>query len=118
MGVSSYTAHRNKEVFGKDAKDFRPERWLEASEEQVRVMERSMLHFGAGNHLCLGKNISAREMYKVVPCLLRSFKVSFIFFLFFLSFLSVFNSTPPGGGDFLVSYAMYFRKVLSLPRLT
>ena len=76
VGVSSWTAHRNKEVFGEDAKIFRPERWLEASEEQVRLMEKSMLHFGAGNHLCLGRNISAREIYKLVPSLLRTFKVS------------------------------------------
>ncbi|MCJ1386172.1 hypothetical protein MMC17_009298 [Xylographa soralifera] len=78
VGVSSWTVHRNKAVFGDDAKDFRPERWLEASEEKVRLMERSMLHFGAGNHLCLGKNISAREIYKVVPSLLRTFKVELV----------------------------------------
>lgn len=76
VGVSSWAIHRNKEVFGEDAQTFRPERWLEASEEQVRLMEKSMLHFGAGNHLCLGKNISAREMYKLVPSLMRTFKVS------------------------------------------
>ena len=35
-----------------------------------------MLHFGAGNHLCLGKNVSAREMWCVVPSLMRTFKVS------------------------------------------
>ena len=80
VGVSSWTVHRNKAVFGDDAKAFRPERWLEASEEQVRLMEKSMLHFGAGNHLCLGKNISAREIYKVVPSLLRTFKVSLVVF--------------------------------------
>lgn len=75
VGVSSWAVHHNKDVFGQDVDVFRPERWLEASEEQVRLMERSMLHFGAGNHLCLGKNISAREMYKVVPSLMRTFKV-------------------------------------------
>ena len=77
VGVSSWAVHHNKDVFGQDVNEFRPERWLDASEEQVRLMERSMLHFGAGNHLCLGKNISAREMYKVVPSLMRTFKVSF-----------------------------------------
>lgn len=75
VGVSSWAVHHNKDVFGQDVDTFRPERWLEPSEEQVRLMERSMLHFGAGNHLCLGKNISAREMYKVVPSLMRAFKV-------------------------------------------
>lgn len=78
VGVSSYATHRNKEVFGEEPKAFRPERWLEANEERVRSMEKSMLHFGAGNHLCLGKNISVREMYKVVPSLMRTFKVDTI----------------------------------------
>ena len=76
VGVSSWATHRNKEVFGDDAHTFRPERWPEASEAQVRLMEKSMLHFGAGNHSCLGKNISVREMYKLVPSLMRTFKVS------------------------------------------
>ena len=78
VGVSSYATHRKKESFGEEPKAFRPERWLEASEERVRSMEKSMLHFGAGNHLCLGKNISAREMYKLVPSLMRTFKVNII----------------------------------------
>ena len=78
VGVSSYATHRNEDIFGEEPKAFRPERWLEASEERVRLMEKSMLHFGAGNHLCLGKNISVREMYKVVPSLMRTFKVDTI----------------------------------------
>ena len=85
VGVSSWATHRNKEVFGEDAQTFRPERWLEGSEEQVRLMEKSMLHFGAGNHLCLGKNISAREMYKLVPSLMRTFKVSLPLWLWLYS---------------------------------
>lgn len=76
VGVSPWAVGRNKEAFGHDVEVFRPERWTEASEEKVRAMERSMLHFGAGNHMCLGRNISAREIYKLVPALFRTFKVS------------------------------------------
>ncbi|KAL9069682.1 MAG: hypothetical protein Q9161_005383 [Pseudevernia consocians] len=74
VGVSPWAVHRDKATFGEDVETFRPERWTEAGEEKVRAMERAMLHFGAGNHMCLGKNISAREMYKLVPSLLRAFK--------------------------------------------
>ena len=76
VGVSTWATHRNTEVFGQDAKTFRPERWLEASEQRVRLMEKTMLHFGAGNHMCLGKHIALMEIYKVIPSLLRTFKVS------------------------------------------
>ena len=75
VGVSQWAVQRNKEVFGEDVNTFRPERWSEASEQKVREMERAMFHFGAGNHMCLGRNVSAREMYMVTPALLRTFKV-------------------------------------------
>ena len=31
VGINTWVAHYNEEVFGKDAKDFRPERWIEES---------------------------------------------------------------------------------------
>jgi cytochrome P450 len=47
-------------VFGKDAQEFRPERWLE-SEERFRVMEKAMLVFGAGTRTCIGKHVSVAD---------------------------------------------------------
>jgi cytochrome P450 len=32
VGIKSWVAHRNREVFGNDANIFRPERWLEDKE--------------------------------------------------------------------------------------
>lgn len=54
IGISPWAVHHNKDVFGPDVNDFRPGRWLDANEKQVHLMERLMLHFGAGNHWCLG----------------------------------------------------------------
>jgi len=45
-------------VYGEDVDCFRPERWLDATEEQLKAMERSSLAFGAGSRVCIGKNIS------------------------------------------------------------
>lgn len=39
-----------------------------------------MLQFGAGHRVCIGKNISYLEVYKVVPELLRRFEVCYILF--------------------------------------
>ena len=43
VGISGWATQRNKQVFGDDAESYRPERWLDADEKQVRVMDRSML---------------------------------------------------------------------------
>lgn len=49
VGINPFVAHRNKQVFGEDADQFRPERWL-AEKDTIREMERyfmgvSHLHF-------------------------------------------------------------------------
>ncbi|KAM0720212.1 hypothetical protein Q7P37_004348 [Cladosporium fusiforme] len=74
VGINPWVAARDKEAYGEDADDFRPERWLEADGEGLRVMERNFLAFGGGTRTCLGKNISLLEMSKVVPQVLRQFE--------------------------------------------
>ena len=41
VGMNAWVLHRDKQVFGDDVETFRPERWLDASEEQLRLMNRS-----------------------------------------------------------------------------
>ncbi|KAH8758356.1 cytochrome P450 family protein [Diaporthe sp. PMI_573] len=73
VGINSWVAHRNAEVFGSRVDDFRPERWLTGDEETDRKMDRYFLTFGHGARTCLGKNISMMEMCKLVPKLVRKF---------------------------------------------
>ena len=74
VGCSAWTVHLNQ-VFGECPHEFRPRRWLEASSEQHRAMEKAFLAFGAGARTCIGKNISLLEIYKLVPALLTRFEV-------------------------------------------
>jgi cytochrome P450 len=75
VGCNAWVVHRRKEVFGEDVDVFRPERWIEASPEQLKTMNAAMFQFGAGSRTCIGKNISLLEIYKLVPTFLRNFKV-------------------------------------------
>lgn len=77
-GCSAWVLHQNTDVYGKDAADFRPERWIEASPEQKRRMNNTLFSFGAGARTCIGKNISLLELYKLVPTILRRFEVSLL----------------------------------------
>jgi len=77
VGCSAVVVNRNKRVFGPNADVWYPERWLEGSTEDRSRMAARLFHFGAGSSQCLGKNIALVEVYKVIPVLLRNFKVSY-----------------------------------------
>lgn len=79
VGCSAWVIHRREEIFGADVDSYRPERWLEASDEQLKTMNGTMFQFGAGSRTCIGKNISLMEIYKLVPSFLRRFDVCFIY---------------------------------------
>lgn len=66
IGWSSFGLMRNEEVWGPDAKMFRPERWLEGTAEERRRMDSDVdLVFGYGKYACLGKNVAMMELNKV-----------------------------------------------------
>lgn len=44
-------------VFGDDAHEFRPKRWL-VSKEKYRAMESAMLVYGADTRICIGRHVS------------------------------------------------------------
>ncbi|KAI1342698.1 benzoate 4-monooxygenase cytochrome P450 [Xylariaceae sp. FL0016] len=66
VGVNAWVLHANKEIYGEDADQFRPERWLEASDEKRLKMSQCLFSFGAGMHTCIGKNIAILMITKLV----------------------------------------------------
>ncbi|CAI6332382.1 unnamed protein product [Periconia digitata] len=75
VGCNPCIVQYDTAVFGEDAEEFSPERWLE-SEERTRAMEKSLLTFGGGTRVCIGKNISLTELHTLMPEVLRHFDVS------------------------------------------
>lgn len=68
VNYAVWPLHLSKEVFGKDADEFRPERWLlEKDEKKLANMHRvHELLFGYGKYQCLGRPIAMMEIGKTV----------------------------------------------------
>lgn len=82
VGMNPYIVGRNKGVFGADADDFRPDRWLqqqgegdEAYKDRMQLWGTAQIQFGGGSRICLGRNLSIMEVYKVVPTLIATFDI-------------------------------------------
>lgn len=66
IGWSPFGLMRNEAIWGADAKMFRPERWLEGSEEMRKKRDLDLdMVFGSGKYLCLGRNVAMMELNKV-----------------------------------------------------
>lgn len=81
IGFNAYVLHRNKEVWGPDAEEFKPERWLQDAGESEEIFKERLQHmnnvdlsFSAGSRKCIGMNIGKMEVYKTVPTLISLFE--------------------------------------------
>ncbi|KAK4463171.1 Pisatin demethylase [Cladorrhinum samala] len=80
VGMNPYIAGRNKAVYGPDADEFRPERWMqsdgeddEAYKERLRRIAASDLSFGGGSRICLGRNLALMEVYKFLATMVNRY---------------------------------------------
>ncbi|KAI0841395.1 cytochrome P450 [Hypoxylon sp. FL0890] len=76
IGVNGWVVHHNREIFGVDADEFRPDRWLDAAPSQLSTMEQTLSPFGFGSRTCIGKNVSLLEINKIIPALAKDFDFS------------------------------------------
>eukprot|EP01120_Amphizonella_sp_Union-15-10_P001079 TRINITY_DN1113_c0_g1_i1.p1 TRINITY_DN1113_c0_g1~~TRINITY_DN1113_c0_g1_i1.p1 ORF type:complete len:497 (-),score=74.65 TRINITY_DN1113_c0_g1_i1:42-1532(-) len=70
--VPSYSLHRLEEVWGSDAKIFRPERWIENG---FKPPVGYYMPFGKGSRICVGNVFATLEMRIAVLMLLQNFEL-------------------------------------------
>lgn len=82
VGCNPISLHRNTEIFGPDAGEFNPGRWLDNNTStsttesgRRRQMDRVNLTWGGGARTCPGRNLAEMVLCKVVPSLVREFEV-------------------------------------------
>lgn len=83
VGTNPWVMHTDPRIFGPDAEQYRPERWLQGNGEtseayaaRLKMMKDADMSFGGGNRVCLGRPLALVELYKVVSFVFGSYDVS------------------------------------------
>ncbi|MCJ1403292.1 hypothetical protein MMC11_006515 [Xylographa trunciseda] len=70
VGCNPYVLHRSKEMWGKDAEEWNPARWLDEF-GQEKLIPKGLATFGRGARACVGKEIAWIIMGKAVVQMCR-----------------------------------------------
>ncbi|KAI4159126.1 MAG: hypothetical protein LQ342_006830 [Letrouitia transgressa] len=73
VGTSAYIVHRDPSVYGVDADEFHPERWLDVDVSRIRRMQSHFFAFGRGERGCSGRTLAMLLVGKFTVNLLRTF---------------------------------------------
>ncbi|XEU99841.1 hypothetical protein FSHL1_005128 [Fusarium sambucinum] len=75
VGTSSAILQTNKRIFGQDAAEFRPERWLSKDSSQLSKLDKVNLIWGEPHRRCPGQNLALMLVEMIVPRLFREFNM-------------------------------------------
>ena len=79
--INVCATHMNPDVYGPDATDFRPSRWIssiEGKESLIRVAQGAFLPWSAGPRSCPGYKMSQVEFVSVFMTIFRRFRVEVV----------------------------------------
>lgn len=69
LSVPSYTIHHSKEIWGADASEFIPERWVRLTARQ----KAAFIPFSHGPRACVGRNVAEMELLVIAATVFRLF---------------------------------------------
>jgi cytochrome P450 len=77
VAYNSYGMGRMESIWGRDAREYRPERWLNPADGTFRPDSPfRFVAFHAGPRLCLGKEMAYIQMKSIVACVLEELDVA------------------------------------------
>ncbi|KAJ5721021.1 P450 monooxygenase [Penicillium malachiteum] len=75
VAANPWISHREKAIYGEDAEEFNPDRWL-GDPAQVKILEKYNFAWGYGSRVCFGKHFALMMLYKAPVALLMQFEAS------------------------------------------
>ncbi|TID28319.1 hypothetical protein CANINC_002496 [Pichia inconspicua] len=72
--MQPWSLHRVRSVFP-DPEKFDPQRWIDASPEQLKVMRAHLMQFGAGTRMCIGMNLAMAEIKLAVGNIMARYNI-------------------------------------------
>lgn len=73
LSVPAYTLHRDKSVFGADAEEYNPDRWLAPNAK--RDFEKAFIPFSVGPRACVGRNVAMMELSILIAAIFRRYDI-------------------------------------------
>ncbi|EOA26929.1 hypothetical protein CARUB_v10023023mg [Capsella rubella] len=73
-----YSLGRMKSVWGEDASEFKPERWVSESGRLIHVPSFKFLSFNAGPRTCLGKEVAMTQMKTVAVKIIQNYEIKVV----------------------------------------
>ncbi|KAL8758299.1 MAG: hypothetical protein Q9199_001601 [Rusavskia elegans] len=73
VGYGIYVMHRRKDLYGEDAEDFKPDRWLDEGGKKGLRVGWEYLPFNGGPRICIGQQFALTEVSYITVRLLQEF---------------------------------------------
>lgn len=73
LSCPAYTIHRDKSVYGKDADEYNPDRWL--APDARKNFDKAFIPFSVGPRACVGRNVALMELSILIASIFRRYDI-------------------------------------------
>ncbi|CCM04276.1 uncharacterized protein FIBRA_06447 [Fibroporia radiculosa] len=73
VSVPVYNLHRSTKIWGEDAGEFVPERWINVEAEAKAEMTRAFAPFSIGPRACIGRNLATMQLHIMVATIFHRY---------------------------------------------